>query len=405
LLRLRYHFNVISEAEAAVNADALVATKRLKGKSYREAAEAISPKKPSAANFFKSRPTVEVVITTLPPSKKHTKSTDEDSKNNDTDSNIQRPTRQPAAKKTSIRISDEEDDFNIQRPTKWRAAKKAPITISDDDDDDDSNVERPTAQRVKKKTPKKISEDEEYVTSEHEGSEDEDAQPKTTSSVARYRSNPKGPPSSATSDYEESSAEETDSDESQGDWAGSSDEPSVRKKPSKIKPRDKRAGSSTSKTTSSRDATEGDSMEVDEPVTSNPQGKKSAKRKATDDRRAPKKQKRREDTDPWKLETSAVKRDWTLMQAPPLEMFYFSRVVVDEYTYLDGKAHALITNLTATRYWVLSGTPPIHDFGALKTIAAFLDVHLGVDDDAEGQSAQVKKRRREQTGKYPLCLV
>ena len=51
-----------------------------------------------------------------------------------------------------------------------------------------------------------------------------------------------------------------------------------------------------------------------------------------------------------------------------------------------------------TRRWVLSGTPPIHDFASLKTIAAFLDIHLGVDDDGEGQSEQIKKRRREQTG-------
>ena len=86
------------------------------------------------------------------------------------------------------------------------------------------------------------------------------------------------------------------------------------------------------------------------------------------------------------------------MQAPPLEMFHFARKVVDEYTYLDGKIHALVTRLTAERHWVLSGTPPIHDFGALKTIAAFLNLHLGVDDDAEGRSVEVKKRRKEQTG-------
>lgn len=93
------------------------------------------------------------------------------------------------------------------------------------------------------------------------------------------------------------------------------------------------------------------------------------------------------------------------MQAPPFEMFHFARVVVDEYTYLDGKIHALITNLTAERQWVLSGTPPIHDFGALKTIAAFLNIHLGVDDDGEGQSAEVKKRKREQTGNFPFIVI
>jgi hypothetical protein len=51
--------------------------------------------------------------------------------------------------------------------------------------------------------------------------------------------------------------------------------------------------------------------------------------------------------------------------------------------------------------------PPIHDFGALKTISAYLDIHLGIDDEAEGRSAQVRKRTREQTGKsfdLPITL-
>lgn len=123
------------------------------------------------------------------------------------------------------------------------------------------------------------------------------------------------------------------------------------------------------------------------------------KRKAEDDDARPaKKQKRREDTDPWKLRSPAVRREWSQMRAPPLEMFHFARKVVDEYTYLDGKIHSMVTNITAERHWVLSGTPPIHDFGALKTISAFLNLHLGVDDDGEGQSIQVKKRKREQTG-------
>ena len=86
------------------------------------------------------------------------------------------------------------------------------------------------------------------------------------------------------------------------------------------------------------------------------------------------------------------------MQSPPLEMFHFARKVVDEYTYLDGKIHALVTRITADRHWVLSGTASIHDFAAVKTIAAHLNLHLGIDDDNEGKSVEVKKRRREQTG-------
>ena len=101
--------------------------------------------------------------------------------------------------------------------------------------------------------------------------------------------------------------------------------------------------------------------------------------------------------DAWKLKSSRVHNNWKCLQAPPIEMFHFNRVVVDEYTYLEGKIHAVITSINADHRWVLSGTPPIHDFAAVKTIAVFLGVHLGVDDDAEGNTEFVKKRRREQT--------
>jgi hypothetical protein len=46
--------------------------------------------------------------------------------------------------------------------------------------------------------------------------------------------------------------------------------------------------------------------------------------------------------------------------------------------------------------------PPIHDFAAVKMIAAHLDLHLRIDDDNEGKSVEVKKCRREQTGKSVL---
>jgi hypothetical protein len=147
-----------------------------------------------------------------------------------------------------------------------------------------------------------------------------------------------------------------------------------------------------------------DSMEVDDPPSSPASSKTSKKRKATASNDKPaKKQKRREDTDPWKLETTAVKKDWTQTRAPPLEVFHFSRIVVDEYTYLSGKVHSMVTKLTGDRRWVLSGTPPIHDFGSVKTIAAHLNLHLGIDDDGEGKSAMIKKRIREQTSTIPMA--
>ncbi|CAE6530732.1 unnamed protein product [Rhizoctonia solani] len=110
-----------------------------------------------------------------------------------------------------------------------------------------------------------------------------------------------------------------------------------------------------------------------------------------------KEKKSRVQQDPWGLNSDDVRRDWKQMRSPPLEAFHFKRLVVDEYTYLDGKAHAVVTRLKADNNWVLSGTPPIHDFAAVKTIAVFLGLHLGIDDDSIGTSALVKKRRKEQT--------
>jgi hypothetical protein len=137
-----------------------------------------------------------------------------------------------------------------------------------------------------------------------------------------------------------------------------------------------------------------DVMSSDDEDSHNPKKAKKAKAKVS-----------RAGLDPWKLKTSTVQKNWKEMKVPPLEIFHFHRLVIDEYTYLDGKTHSLITNLQATCRWVLSGTPPVHDFPSLKTIAVFLDVHLGIDDDNEGQSAQVKKRRREQTGRLKKILV
>ena len=66
------------------------------------------------------------------------------------------------------------------------------------------------------------------------------------------------------------------------------------------------------------------------------------------------------------------------MKCPPLEMFCFNRVVVDEYTYLTGRAKAVVTKgLRAVNRWCLSATPPLSSFEDIKTIASVLHVHLG----------------------------
>ena len=340
-------------------------TKRLKGKSYRDAADAIESKREKPKEKSTTKPTPGLVMEVVITSKPSSSSSD--------------------AVPSATREVD--SDESGPRKLKRRAATKRAMVISDDEDD--SVVE--------------IMEDDEVTSS---------MSSKPSKNAPRKRRLIKQ--GSSSSDYQGSSAEDEDSDVEMASSHISDDEdmetPKSKKfkgktkavpKP-KLQPKAKADGVAKSKTSSSKseesDGTGADDMDtdLDDPATKTT--KKTTKRKAGDDNERPAKKAKRADSDPWKLGSKPVQRDWIEMQAPPFEIFHFSRKVVDEYTYLDGKIHSLVTSLTAERQWVLSGTPPIHDFGALKTIAAFLDVHLGVDDDGEGRSAEVKKRRREQTG-------
>lgn len=67
---------------------------------------------------------------------------------------------------------------------------------------------------------------------------------------------------------------------------------------------------------------------------------------------------------------------------PPLHMFSFYRVVLDEWTYVDEIVRKCVTSIHSKCRWVLSGTPPLDSFHDIKMFAAFLNVHLGRDDDS-----------------------
>ena len=334
-------------------------SKRLKGKSYREAANAAESKREKPEEKKIAKPTaglvMEVVITSKPSS--------------------------PNSDAVSSATREVDSDESVSPRPKARRAAKRVLVISDDEDDsvvetnmeDDEATSSKSSKALKKSVPRK------------------------------RRLVKRGSPSS---DYQGSSAEEDTDVEMASNISDDEDMDIPKKKRSNGKakaiPKPKAKGVANGKTSSSKseesDATEADDMDMDLDGPATKVAKKTTKRKADNDSERPAKKAKRADTDPWKLSSRPVQRDWTEMQAPPFEIFHFSRKVVDEYTYLDGKIHSLVTSLTAERQWVLSGTPPIHDFGALKTIAAFLDAHLGVDDDGEGTSAEVKKRRREQTG-------
>ena len=135
-------------------------------------------------------------------------------------------------------------------------------------------------------------------------------------------------------------------------------------------------------------------------IMSGDEGSKGLEEPAKKKQKVEKPKKSRATMDPWKLGTKDVQEDWTQMHAPPLHMFHFHRIVIDEFTYTKKEqvAHAYVTQLAATCRWVMSGTPPTGDFAAVKGIAAFLGIHLGVDDDAEGTTEEVKAKIRDKTG-------
>jgi hypothetical protein len=257
------------------------------------------------------------------------------------------------------------------------------VSSSAENDQSDGDEERPV-QRLSRKVSKMAV----YV-----DSDSEEEKPTKAARGSKKRGRSESPDFIVSdSDGEDEGDGDGDNSVDVSDDGEDSDAPKAK---SRAKPKAKPKASAKPKKTARKSESE-DAMDVDEPVsTSEASSSKSKKRKREEKPKKPKEL--REAKDPWKLR-GAAKRDWKQMQSPPLEMFHFARKVVDEYTYLDGKVHALVTRITADRHWVLSGTPPIHDFAAVKTIAAHLNLHLGIDDDNEGKSVEVKKRRREQTG-------
>jgi hypothetical protein len=96
---------------------------------------------------------------------------------------------------------------------------------------------------------------------------------------------------------------------------------------------------------------------------------------------------------------------WTAMACPLLELFEFSRIVVDEYTYITGQECLTIPKLKAKSRWILSATPPLRDFVDVKCISTFLGLNLGIDDLTPGviKAGNIKALERDRTGKslYP----
>jgi hypothetical protein len=77
---------------------------------------------------------------------------------------------------------------------------------------------------------------------------------------------------------------------------------------------------------------------------------------------------------------------WKGLAHPPLHLFCWNRLLVDEYTTLDTTspgektaAYASVLQLKADKRWILSGTPALNDFVDVKAMAGLLGIHLGID--------------------------
>jgi hypothetical protein len=69
---------------------------------------------------------------------------------------------------------------------------------------------------------------------------------------------------------------------------------------------------------------------------------------------------------------------WKSLEAPVLEMFSFSRLFVDEFTYFKD-FEPIFEGIQSESRWILSGTPALGLFADVK-MATFLKISLGIDD-------------------------
>ncbi|KOS41539.1 hypothetical protein ACN38_g7593 [Penicillium nordicum] len=88
-------------------------------------------------------------------------------------------------------------------------------------------------------------------------------------------------------------------------------------------------------------------------------------------------------------------QQWRDIKAGFLHAFKFNRLVIDEYTYAGEERHTSLVSLQARSKWILSGTPGLDEFADIKSIARYLGVHIGVDDDGDCDKPTQNQRLRD----------
>ncbi|KAK5711670.1 hypothetical protein LTR17_018305 [Elasticomyces elasticus] len=85
-----------------------------------------------------------------------------------------------------------------------------------------------------------------------------------------------------------------------------------------------------------------------------------------------------------KQKTSSTALDTTNVHRPLFEMFYFNRVIVDEFHQFENKELHFLASLRADKRWGLSGTPALDDLYDVAQLASIIGVPLRVGSDARG---------------------
>ena len=114
------------------------------------------------------------------------------------------------------------------------------------------------------------------------------------------------------------------------------------------------------------------------------------------------------EVDPWDLGKLKKESNFLHMKSPPLEMFFWNRLVVDEFHYLQKddryRALSVIRSIQANYRWNLSGTPPHGNFDDVKTLASLLGVHLGVEEILPGLKLTKSRLGTESTSLENMAL-
>ncbi|KAJ5084094.1 C-5 cytosine methyltransferase [Penicillium alfredii] len=105
------------------------------------------------------------------------------------------------------------------------------------------------------------------------------------------------------------------------------------------------------------------------------------------------------DRQTFNIHQSNESQDWRTVKHPILHAFKFNRLVIDEYTYSGEEKQISFLYLAARSKWILSGTPALAEFADVKSIARYLDAHLGIDDDGDAptQNTRLKFIRKNHT--------